>query len=156
MTKNEKSTSVSPVEQPTKKSSKEKIEALLGKTEVSPTEKPKKVETRGRKKKVKKPVYTKTKYSENPMAKALNGIVIGIANKSILKDAKEKLTKDDVEIGEATIYLVDYYGASVLGHPIFVLISAFVGLGMVTFEKIKTVPRKTEEREQIKKRNKLT
>lgn len=154
MTPTNESTSVSNVKDSTKKS---EVEGLLKRTEVSPPivpTKPKK-ETRGRKKKKVKPTYTKNKYSTHPVAQVINKATCGIINKSALKDSTDKLKPQEIELGEATVYLLDYY-SDMLMHPAMIVVSAGVGVGIATLAKMQKIPRKTDEKERAKQRGKVT
>lgn len=144
MTKKEKS-----ITAPTaKEDSSSKVDAILSKTEVSPTPITEKKRGRGRpkgSKKKGKPTYSKGKYQENIMAKAIDNFLINVTNKTILKNATDKIGKTDIEIGEALCYTLDYYGADVLGHPAIVLLMAGLSLGMVIYNKMQTIPQVKEE-----------
>ena len=150
---NKKSTSA-PAAQ--KSSEKSEVEKLLDKTAVAPPQpaKPKKKkETRGRPRKKVKPTYTKTKYSNNPVAQAINQATCGVINKSALKEASEKLKPEEIEMGEAIVFLLDYY-SGILLHPAMVVVSASVGVGIATYNKMQTTPRKTEEKKSLEERGK--
>jgi len=135
--------------------SSSKVEAILRRTEVSPTPKLTKngkPDGRGRPKKQKKPTYSKGKYTENPMSIATNSFIATLMNKTVLKNATEKMEGTELEIGEASIYVMDYYSAGILGHPIMVLVSAFLGMGMLTYSKIQTIPTIKEETKTLEER----
>lgn len=119
------------------KPSKTEVEKALKQVEVTTEKKDKrghKIGGRGRPKKKKKPEYNKEEYSNNPMVKILNTAIVSTANKTLLRN-HEKMTTEDTEIGEAVIYVLDYYSADILDHPIFVVISALLGFGAVIIDK---------------------
>lgn len=152
MTKEKTSTSVKSAE----KSTKSEVDTLLAKTEVAPPEpekKKKKKETRGRKKKRVRPTYTKTKYTSHPVAQVINEAICGIINKSALKESPDKLKKEEIELGEAIVFTLDYYSDMML-HPVMVVVSAGVGVGVVTYNKMQKIPRKTDETRRLEKEGK--
>ena len=135
------------------------MDKLLEKTAVAPPEPEKtkstrkKGETRGRKKKRVKPTYTKSKYTSHPVAQVMNKALCGVINKSALKDSPDKLAPNEIEVGEATVYLLDYY-SDMLMHPVMILVSACVGMGMVTYNKMQKTPTKTDEQKRLEKEGK--
>ena len=153
--KKDKSTSAPTAPKSTEKS---ELDKLLGRTAVAPPEPAKdkkKKETRGRKKKRVKPTYTKAKYAGHPVAKVINEATCGVINKSALKEAPEKLKPEEIELGEATVFILDYYSDMLL-HPIMVVVSAGVGVGIATYNKMQKIPRKTDEQKRMEKEGKPT
>jgi len=137
MTNPKKSTSVETVEKRSSTKPKDSLDAeakkLLESTRIEPVI-PKKKETRGRPKKKKLPVWNKKTYSNHPLAQSLNGMVTAIINKTALKNA-EKLKPEEIEIGEAIAYTVEYYGMDWIDHPLAIMVFAGLGLGYAVYVK---------------------
>lgn len=95
--------------------------------ETKPEEKPeKKVVV----KKPKKPSYAKGRYTRLPPVKAVNKAIVQSLNGRFLKEKKNKLKLTDCEIGEASLYMVEYYTAIDPFHPALVVMGAVFSLGM--------------------------
>lgn len=95
-------------------------------TEATP---PKKTE-----KKKSKPTYSKSRYSRLPPVKVLNRGITDTINGTVLKDKKVKLDKDECEVGEAVMYMVEYYTAIDINHPALVMMSAVMGITFTTMQ----------------------
>jgi hypothetical protein len=85
-------------------------------------------------KKPKKPKYSKTRYARLPPTKVLNKFIVNNVNERFLKEKKTKLTVSECEIGEASMYLVEYYTAIDPYHPALVIMGAVMGLGLRVME----------------------
>ena len=85
-------------------------------------------------KKPKKPKYSKTRYARLPPTKVINKAIVGMVNERFLKEKKTKLTVSECEIGEASMYLVEYYTAIDPYHPALVIMGACMGLGLRVLE----------------------
>lgn len=141
----------------------ETVKDLLKRAKATKPEKTekKKKETRGRPKKVKKPTsYDPKAYEQNLIAKTLDSFLIrlgngllGIAKKMPLTE-KEKLTNEDIMIGEAICYTMDYYGIGI-DHPIFVMILAVGAFSWTLFDKTQELKEQktTEEWQKWQKEN---
>ncbi len=87
---------------------------------------PKKVETRGRKKKPKPVAWATVKSSDQ--GKAMDQLITTVINRTILKDA-EQLEEKDVSLGSAALYTLSYYAPEIpVDHPVTVLLGASLGL----------------------------
>ena len=91
----------------------------------------------GEKKKIskrRKPKYGKgTKYRGAP-ANVINKGVVGAINSTVLKTKKKQLQPKDSEVGEAFMYMIDYYVAIDVDHPALVVLTACMGLAFATVE----------------------
>ena len=153
MTPKQKSTTVQSADTPSqRKTDSKEIDDILKKVEVSPTPIKEKLDKRGhriggrgRPKKIKKPTYTKSKYSENPLAKSINTMLSTALNKSLLKESTDKIAPTELEVGEALTYLMDYYASALLFHPAMIIIMALLSMVMVVVAKMQKIPKKTQE-----------
>ena len=90
---------------------------------------PKKVE-----KPKKKPKYIASRYKKLPPTIVINkGIVNGV-NNQFLRHRVKKLKITDCEIGEASMYMLEYYTAIDPLHPALVMIGAIMGVGLKVME----------------------
>jgi hypothetical protein len=105
-----------------------KIDDEPPKAEPGKTE-PKKVE-----KKKKKPKYTLSRYKRLPPSIVINKFIVNKVNADFLADQKKKLEITDCEIGEASMYMLEYYTAIDPLHPALVMIGAIMGLGLKVME----------------------
>ena len=101
---------------------KETPEQLLAKVPKVSVTKPKKKETRGRPRKKAKPKWGKgTQYSDHLIAKGINVALLAFVNTVMVKE--NPLKEDDSMVGEASVYLMDYYGLTP-DHPIAIFMVA--------------------------------
>lgn len=104
---------------------------------------------RGRPRKKVAPTYNQKKYAENPMAKLANTALTEFMNKSVLRNS-EKMKPEDSEVGEAVIYIFDYYGKGLMEHPLAILLFAIGGFGATVYEKKQKVITKEIKHKGIK------
>lgn len=78
--------------------------------------------------------YSASRYARLPPTKVINKFIVKNTNARILKDKERKLTIKDCEIGEATMYMVEYYTSLDPYHPVLVLMGAIMGFGMTVME----------------------
>ena len=97
-------------------------------------EEPREAPKKEAKKKSKKITYVKSRYSRNPVSKVINKGIIDGANSTILRDKNKKLGKEDSDVGEALMYIVDYYAAIDINHPALVMLSAIMGVSFTIIE----------------------
>ena len=96
-----------------------------------------KSDTKEKKKKKKsrnKPKYSVNKYKNLPPTKVINKTVVNQLNNRYLADKKEQLKISECEVGEATLYMVDYYMELDPDHPALVMIGACMGIGFRVLE----------------------
>ena len=98
-----------------------------GLPEEQKTAKEKKETTKPKKSK-KKPTYSKSRYGRLAPVKVMNRGITDTINNTVLKHKKKKLPKDECEIGEAVMYMVEYYTALDINHPALVMMSAVMGI----------------------------
>ena len=94
-----------------------------------------------------KPTYSKSRYGKLAPVKTFNKFIVGTTNNTVLKHKKQKLSKDDCEVGEAVMYMVEYYTAIDINHPALVMMAACMGVAFTTIELMgqeddPTAPRK--------------
>lgn len=82
----------------------------------------------------KKPKYTKGRYTRLPPTKVINKGIADSVNATILKDKKQKLKQSDTEVGEAIMYMVEYYTAIDVNHPVLVFMSAAMSLSFTIIQ----------------------
>lgn len=136
---------------PKKPSKKDEVKDILDRTKIEKPQpdqkKPKKKrETRGRPKKLR---YSKTGYQDHPLAKSLNTVIVSVLNKTILKDCKDQLKREEIEIGEATTFTLEYYLPLVKEHPLLILAESVGACGIEVYEKHKTKKPAKKEKEPI-------
>ena len=73
------------------------------------------------------------RYKSNPVSGVINQGVVDALNSTVLEH-KKQLTKNDSQIGEATMYMVEYYTALDINHPALVMFSACMGLTLTVLE----------------------
>ncbi len=94
------------------------------------TDPPKKVPP----KKKKKPKWVSSRYKKLPPTIVINKTVVRTINTKFLEGKQNKLQVSDSEIGEATMYLLEYYTAIDPQHPALVMMGAVMGLGLKVME----------------------
>jgi len=85
------------------------------------------------KKKSRKPTYSVRRYKSNPVSGVINKGVTDALNSTVLEH-HQQLKKGDSQIGEATMFMVEYYTALDINHPALVMFSAVMGLTMTVME----------------------
>lgn len=108
----------------------------LDKVEITPVDelpKPKKEKDKPEKPK-KKPTYSVGRYAKNPVCKVVNKGITDAANTYILKDKKKKMERKDCEVGEALMYMIEYYTAIDVKHPALIMLSAVMGVTFIILE----------------------
>ena len=85
-------------------------------------------------KKKKKPKYVVSRYKKLPPTIVINKFVVNSLNSNFLADRKQKLEITDCEIGEASMYMLEYYTSIDPLHPALVMIGAIMGVGLKVME----------------------
>lgn len=98
-------------------------------SEKKPKEKPEKEKPK------KKPTkYTSSRYKKIPVVPVVNKFIVNNLNDRFLKHKEKRLEITDCEIGEASMYLIEYYTAISPFHPALVLMGAIMGVGLKVME----------------------
>ncbi len=84
--------------------------------------------------KKKKPKYSQSRYKKLPPSIVINKSIVRTVNQKFLKDKEKKLQLTDCEIGEATMYMIEYYTAIDPMHPALVMMGAVMGLSLTVME----------------------
>lgn len=85
-------------------------------------------------KKKKKTKYTKSRYTRLPPSIVINKTVVSTVNKRFLADKKEQMKVSESEIGEASMYMIEYYTSIDPLHPGLVMMGAIMGVGLRVME----------------------
>ena len=126
----------------------ESVEDLLKGKQVKVTKPPKKKETRGRPRKKTKPTWQPKVYSASLIAQGINAGLLAFFNATMLK--QNPIKKDEIMVGEASAYLMDYYGLTP-DHPIIVFAVATGLFGKTVIDHSAQIVRKKKKQAGIPK-----
>jgi len=76
--------------------------------------------------------YSASKYKNLPPTKVINKAIIESINENLLTNKPKKMSVKECEIGEAMMYMMDYYLMIDINHPAVAFMGAAMGLGFAT------------------------
>ncbi len=85
-------------------------------------------------KKRRKITYSKSKLGKLAPARVINKYIVAEINKEYLLDKPTKLKVSDCEIGEATMYMIEYYADLDINHPALIFFGAALSLGFTVMQ----------------------